>query len=358
MALAIEQAYKGSGLVSPDPLVGVVILNKNRELLSTGFYACYGALHAEIVAINKIKNKTLLEGAYLFTTLEPCVHFGKNPPCVKSLIKYPWKSITYGKEDPNPRVSKKGIAELKKQGFSVKKTRFFQLELQRLYEAFALNMKKKRAFFALKTGGSLDGVAGYSHGESQWITKPQSRNLNQDLRQAFSAVLIGVETFLQDNPRLNIRKKSLKNKVILLDPEGRSLDLIPKSRLAEVRPLKNIYVVSFQKKKNLAVSYIPIPKKKKIDLKALSYQLYKEKISSVLVEGGIKTFIGFLEQKASSRLYQFINPSFIGGYRGRYWTETLHTRHLKERIEIQSLEVLKTQPDLFITGLLSYKEPL
>ena len=358
MGLAIEQAYKGRGFVSPDPLVGSVILNKNRELLSTGFYAHYGALHAEISALNQVKKKALLERAYLFVTLEPCVHFGKNPPCVKTLIKYPWKSITYGMEDPNPKVSKKGVKQLKEQGFSVKKTRFFPHEIKRLYEAFSLNMIEKRAFFALKTAGSLDGVAGFSHGESQWITEPQSRALSQDLRLAFDAVLIGVETFLQDNPRLNIRKAGFKekNKVILLDPKGRSLDLIAQSRLAEVRPLKNIYVVSHKKKKNLAVSYLSVPDRKEIDLKALSRRLYKEKISSVLVEGGMRTFSNFLEQKASSRLYQFINPSFLGGYKGCYWTEKLWTRNLKERIELKSLEILKTQPDIFITGLLSCKK--
>ena len=360
MVLAIDQAYKGGGYVSPDPLVGSVILNKNRELLSTGFYAHYGALHAEITALNQIKKKSLLDQAHLFVTLEPCSHFGKNPPCVKSLIKHSWKSITYGMEDPNPKVSKKGIKQLKEKGFVVKKTPFFALELQRLYEAFTVNMQEKRTFFALKTAGSLDGVAGFSHGESQWITEPSSQFLSHNLRQSFDAVLIGVETFLQDNPRLNIRKTGFKqtNKVILLDPLGRSLDLISQSRLAEVRPLKNIYVVSSHKKKNLAVSYVPIPSRKEIDLKALSFKLYQKKISSVLVEGGVRTFSNFLEQKASSRIYQFINPSFLGGYKGRYWTEKLPINHLKERIRIQSLEILKTQPDLFITGLLCYKKPL
>jgi len=354
IALAIKEAKKGLGFVSPNPPVGCVILNKNREFLSSGFYSQYGAVHAEVMAINKLKNKALLEGAYLFVTLEPCVHWGQNPPCVKTLVKYPWKSIIYGLEDPNPKVSKKGIKHLKEQGFSVKKNRFFQIELKRLYEAFTLNMEQKRAFFALKTAGSLDGVAGLSHGESQWISTVSSRELSQDLRLSFDAILIGLGTFLQDNPRLNVRKKKIPNKVILLDPEGQSLDLIAQSRLAKVRPLKSIYVVSSKRKKNIKVSYIPTTKE--IDLKKLSLQLYKNKITSVLVEGGMKTFSEFLKQKASSRVYQFINPSFIGGYQGRYWTEKLQTKRLKDRIKLSSIEILKTEPDLFITGFLSYKK--
>ena len=357
MSLAIDQAYKARGLVSPDPLVGAVILNKNRKLLSTGFYARYGALHAEKVALDKLKKKSVLEGSHLFVTLEPCSHFGKNPPCVKSLIKYPWKSITYGIEDPNPKVNQRGVAELKKHGYLVKKSRFFQVELQRLYEAFTWNMKKQQAFFALKTASSLDGVAGLSHGESQWITSASSRDLNQELRQSFTAVLIGLDTFLQDNPRLNARIKGFNktNKVILLDPEGCSFDLIASSRLAEVRPLKNIYVLS-EKKEKRAFSQMSLPylskKEKKIDLKALSYQLYQENIDSVLVEGGMRTFVEFLEQKASSRIYQFINPSFLGGVKGRYWTEGLSISSLKDRIKIKNLEILKNQPDLCITGVL------
>ena len=150
MALAIEEAQKGLGFVSPNPPVGCVILNKDREFLSSGFYSYYGAIHAEIMALNKIKDKKLLEKAHLFVTLEPCFHFGKNPPCIDSLIKYPWESLTYGVEDPNPKTNTKSIKKLKSRGFKVQKTTFFEKELQRLYEAFTLNMKEKRAFFCFK----------------------------------------------------------------------------------------------------------------------------------------------------------------------------------------------------------------
>lgn len=358
MALAITEAQKGSGFVSPNPPVGCVILDKNREFLSSGFYARYGAIHAEMMAIDKVKDKTLLEGAHLFVTLEPCSHFGQNPPCVQSLIKYSWKKIVYGIEDPNPKVSKKGIKKLRDYGLLVQKTGFFQLELKRLYEAFTWNMKKKRTFFALKTASSLDGVAALSHGESQWITEPSSRDLNQNLRLSFDAILVGLGTFLQDDPRLNVRsKKGVKNKVILLDPEGQSLDMIPQSQMAKVRPLKDIYVVSSKRKNKLKVSYIPIKKSKNsIDLNKLSFELYRRKITSVLVEGGAKTFVEFLRQQASFRIYQFINPSFIGGVQGAYWTENLKTKALKNRINLFSLELLQTKPDFFMTGLLSYKK--
>ena len=253
MALAIQEANKGLGFVSPNPLVGCVILNQSKEFLSSGFYSHYGAIHAEIMALNKIKNKKLLEKAHIFITLEPCFHYGQTPPCVNRLIQYPWASLTYGVEDPNPKTNIKSLKKLKTMGFKVKKSSFFKKELKRLYESCALNMQEKRTFFALKVASSLDGVSAFSHGESQWITSQKSRELGHELRARFSAVLIGLNTFLQDNPRLDCRymktKKNILNKVIILDPRGQSFSLIKKSNLARVRSIKNIYVNSLVKPK-------------------------------------------------------------------------------------------------------------
>ena len=355
MALAIEEAQKGLGFVAPNPPVGCVILSQNREFLSSGFYSHYGAIHAEIMALNKIKNKKLLEKARIFITLEPCFHFGQNPPCVDSLIQYSWVSLTYGIEDPNPKTNKKSIKKLKSKGFKVKKTDFFKKELQRLYEAFAFNIKEKRAFFALKSASSLDGVSAFSHGESQWITSQKSISLAHELRAGFSAVLIGVNTFLQDNPRLNCRiktRKNIANKVIILDPSGQSFSLIEKSNLARVRPMKNIYVVSQKKpQKKSAFQLIHLPNKYPLDLKELSYKLYQKSINSVLVEGGAETLSQFLEQKQAHRLYSFINLCLLGGQKSRYWTETLNIKGLSSKKQLKSVEILHLNEDLFLTGL-------
>ena len=355
MALAIESAQKGLGSVSPNPPVGCVILNKNREFLSSGFYSHYGAIHAEIMALNKIKNKKLLEKAHLFVTLEPCFHFGQNPPCVDSLIQYPWASLTYGLEDPNPKTNKKSIKKLKQKKFNVQKTAFFKKELQRLYESFSLNIQKNQTFFALKTASSLDGVSAFSHGESQWITSQKSRRSAHNLRAGFSAVLIGINTFLQDNPRLNCRLKTqtTKNKVIILDPSGQSFSLVEQSNLARVRSIKNIYVVSQTKPKfkpDFQLIHLP---NYPFDLKNLSRILYNKSIPSVLVEGGAETLSQFLEQKQAQRLYCFISLCLLGGQRGRYWTENLSIKGLNFKKRLKSVEVLKLNEDLLLTGILA-----
>ena len=357
MGLAIEEAQKGLGFVSPNPPVGCVILNKDGEFLSSGFYSHYGTIHAEIMALNKIKNKKQLEQAHLFVTLEPCFHVGQNPPCVNRLIQYPWASLTYGVGDPNPKTNQKSIQKLKVKGFNVKKSAFFKESLMRLYEAFTVNMKQKRAFFALKIASSLDGVTSFSHGDSQWITSEKSRALVHELRAGFSAILIGVNTFLQDNPMLNCRRKAKKdgaNKVVILDPTGRSFSLIKKSNLARVRPMENIYIVSQRKpKEKHPFQLIHLPNQYPFELKELSYKLYQKNITSVLVEGGAETWSAFLEQKASQRLYCFISPILLGGKKGCYWTESLNIEALENKKRLKACEIFQLDKDLLLTGLLS-----
>ena len=348
MELAIREAERGLGFVSPNPPVGCVILNKNNEFLSRGFYSHYGGTHAEISALNKVKNKKALKGAHVFVTLEPCAHFGQNPPCVDSLIKYPLASLTYGTRDPNPKVKGRGLKKLRSKGIRVKKTPFFANNLARLYEAFILNMKENRAFFALKTASSLDGVVALHSGESQWITNKASRDFASYLRVCFDAVLIGVGTFLEDNPKLNCRKKAykkIKNKVCLLDPSGRSLKMILKSQLAKVRPLENIFVItgpSASKRENYPFKVLSCPllssSPSQFDLQYLSRELYKENICSVLIEGGAKTFSSFLEQKACQRFYHFMSSCLLGGKKGKYWTEQVSISSLKDRKILHSQE--------------------
>ena len=358
MELAIQEAEKGQGFVSPNPPVGCVFLNKDRQFLSSGFYSHYGGIHAEISALNKIRDKKALNGAHLFVTLEPCAHVGQNPPCVDSLLKYSLASVTYGREDPNPKTKSQGLKKLKQKGISVKQSPFCKNSIRRLYEVFALNMEEGRAFFALKVASSLDGVCALSQGESRWITGEEARNHVSYLRACFDAVLVGVNTFLEDNPRLNCRKKGFEkaaNKVCILDPSGQSLNLIPSSNLAKVRPLSDIFVITGKFIKEtypFKALFTPFkPDNSQFNLKSLSVQLYQEKINSVLIEGGVQTFSSFLKQNAVQRLYQFINPSLLGGIRGRYWTEELLLYSLDDKKKLKFKEILHFGEDICITGI-------
>ena len=152
MQLAIREARKGLGLVSPNPPVGCVIVDKDHRLLSTGYHKKYGQSHAETEALKKIKNKKLLQNAFLYVTLEPCAQKGKTPPCVQTLLKYPLKAVIYGDRDPNPHTNGKSLKLLKQKGLIVRKFSFFKEDIQKLLEVFSFNIKYQKTFVRAESG--------------------------------------------------------------------------------------------------------------------------------------------------------------------------------------------------------------
>ncbi len=251
MRLALQSAEKGLGWVEPNPPVGCVILDSNYQFLSAGWHKKYGDDHAEIQALKKITNKKKLNGAQVFITLEPCHHTGKTPSCAKALTQYPIQSVTYGAEDPF--TDKKGLKHLQKKGVQIIRSPFFQEEMEKLVATFKFSFLSKKPFVSLKAGTSLDGMIALKDGKSQWITNEKAREHAHFLRATHSAVLIGVGTFLKDNPQLNIRLnrfKEKKNKVIILDPKGKSLPALLQSKLLKVHSPDQIIIICSAKIKN------------------------------------------------------------------------------------------------------------
>ncbi len=356
MSLSIEEAKKGRGWVSPNPPVGCVILDKNYCLLSSAYHTAHGKDHAEIEALKKIKNKKSLAGAHIYVTLEPCAHHGKTPPCVETLIKYPLSSVHYGQKDFNVKTKGLGIKKLKSKGIVVKEYTHFNNSIEDLYEVFNCNVTKQKTFVSLKVATSLDGMIGLNDGSSQWITSQPARDYVSTLRAYHDAVLIGIGTFLEDNPRLNSRRSPFeekKNKVVILDPSGRSLHLLEKSNLSKVRSLSDIVVI-IKGKQNLSkrkMNIIPGPWsvfQNQFDLKELKSILYLDfGICSLLVEGGASTFSSFLNQEEAEVLYHFLNPSVIGGNRGISWSEKLKITNLKQKKIYKLVDHSPMGDDLF-----------
>ena len=361
MKMALQEAKKGVGFVSPNPPVGCVILDKDHKFLSSGFHESYGKEHAEIIALNQIKKKSLLNGAFIYVTLEPCAHFGKTPPCVEALIRYPMARVIYGMKDPNPDTNGAGIDKLNLKGIQTEPFSCFQKEVKKLYEVFSFNMKERRAWTALKVAVTLDGMMALSNGSSRWITSDTSRKYVSRLRGRYDGVLIGAGTFLQDNPRLNSRQppyREKKNRVVILDPKGVSLKHIASSRLAEVRPLSHIVVIVADslkppaKQPSFRLKKYPLNSDGRFDLRTLLTDLYKEeKITSLLVEGGGAMYSSFFQQKAAQRLYQFVSPRFLGGGRGRGFTEGFFVKSIVQAAVLQDVEFSKKGPDFLVTGL-------
>ena len=215
MQRALELAAKAKGKTSPNPMVGAVIV-KGYRIISEGYHKKAGTPHAEIVALKKAGHKA--KGATLFVTLEPCCHTDKKtPPCTKAIIEAGIKKVIVAAKDPNPKVSGKGIRELRKAGIETE-IGILRSEAQLLNEVFTKFITKKTPFVVLKIAQSLDGKIATAKGESKWITGKSARKHVHQLRSDLDAVLIGIETLKKDDPSLDCRIRGGRNPYrIILD---------------------------------------------------------------------------------------------------------------------------------------------
>ncbi len=206
MKRALELAQRGKGFVSPNPLVGAVIVNNGR-IVGEGFHANYGEDHAEVIALKEAGKEA--EGARLYVNLEPCSHHGKTPPCSLRVIEAGIKEVYIANKDPNPKVNGQGITLLRERGIEVK-TGLLAEEGERLNEAFFLAQREKRAFINFKAAQTLDGYLAAPGGDARWITGEKARKYGHKLRHELDAVMIGIGTLLADNPRLTVRDFPIK----------------------------------------------------------------------------------------------------------------------------------------------------
>ncbi len=359
MQLAIETAKKGQGFVSPNPLVGCVILDRSNQLLAVGYHAFYGQAHAEVHALEQVKDPKLLEGAHMFVTLEPCAHEGKTGSCAKKIATLPLAAVTFGLVDPNPLVSGQGAEILKKAGIKVEQDLRLEQQLEELAEVFLTNMRQNRAFIAVKIASSLDGHMAVGEGESQWITSSASRKKAHELRLMYDAILIGNGTFLKDNPSLDIRglEKTKNNKVVILDPHGKTLNSLKKSKLFLLRPATDIFVITKKNQQDvfskLGVCAL-ISEEEVFSPEEISRLLYQKKIYSVLVEGGPNTIGYFLNRKFFDRFYLFQATKVLGNQNWS-WSQGLSINKLDQGIEFDNVHREFFENDLFLSARLKSK---
>lgn len=323
MLRAIENAKLGEGFANPNPLVGAVIV-KDGKILAEGYHHRYGDLHAERDALHNLNVKGLsAEGATLYVTLEPCAHFGKQPPCSHAIVEAKIKKVVVGSRDPNPLVSGKGNAYLREHGIEVQED-FMKEECDRLNQIFFHFITTKTPYIALKYAMTLDGKIATENGSSRWITNDDSRAVVHKLRRKYSSILCGIKTVMKDDPMLNCRIENPKNPVrIVLDSKLRlplECKIVKTAReIQTIAACVKCNEESFLERKNalidsgVEVLELQATKENYPDLKELFKILGERNIDSVLVEGGGEVNFSLLKENLVHHIYAFVGAKIFGG---------------------------------------------
>ena len=203
MQRALQLARLGAGAVSPNPLVGCVIVHEGR-IIGEGWHKEYGEAHAEVDAVNSVSDKSMLSESEVYVTLEPCSHFGKTPPCADLLVKHKVKKVYVCNHDPNPLVAGKGIEKLRQAGIEVEMGLLVK-EGRELNKRFFTFIEKERPYIILKWAESADGFIAKSNYESVQISNLLSRRFVHKMRSEEAGILVGTNTARYDNPRLDVR---------------------------------------------------------------------------------------------------------------------------------------------------------
>jgi diaminohydroxyphosphoribosylaminopyrimidine deaminase/5-amino-6-(5-phosphoribosylamino)uracil reductase len=305
MRRAQELALFGKGYVSPNPLVGCVVVHNDR-IIGEGWHANYGGPHAEVNAVNSVTDKSLLSESTVYVNLEPCAHFGKTPPCADLLVHHAVKKVVISNVDPNPLVDGGGIRKLRQAGIEVV-TGVLEKEGRELNRRFFIAIEKKRPCIILKWAQTADGFMAKENYDSKWISNAHSRQLVHKWRSEEDAVLVGTKTVFHDNPQLNVREWAGRNPIrIVID---RFLKLSPKLHVFDrTQPTLVYNVLKHEEHEKLVLARVD-----ETDfLNGIVSDLQKRSIQSVLVEGGAQTLQFFIDAGLWDEARVFTSPHTFG----------------------------------------------
>lgn len=290
MLRAIELAELGRRKVSPNPMVGCVIVHEDL-IIGEGYHEIYGGPHAEPNAIHMVKDQTLLKESTVYVSLEPCAHWGKTPPCANLLTEKGVKKVVIGAVDSNPLVGGRGIQILKDAGIEVE-TGLLEDKVREQNIRFFTFMEKKRPYIILKWAETKDGFIARENYDSKWISNPYSRQLVHKWRAEEDAIMVGTLTAQYDNPQLNVRNWQGEHPLrVVID---RNLRLSPGLYLFDKSEATLCYN---QIKNQLAHNLEKVKLKVGFELEEVFEDLYQRKIQSIIVEGGAKIFNKLIEKE-------------------------------------------------------------
>ena len=319
MQRALALAEKARGFTYPNPLVGAVLV-KDGKIVGEGYHKKAGTPHAEINAISDALGNAM--GATLYVTLEPCSHYGKTPPCANAIIRAGIKEVFIASEDPNPLVNGKGIAILKEAGITVH-TGLLREQAIWQNRVFLTNQIKHRAYVILKSAMTIDGKIGPQDGTPLKITSDESIKAGHRLRRDCGAVLVGINTVIQDNPALSVRYGIATPENcparIVIDPHLRlpiHADLLNDNQSKVIiYTAKGVSSVIKKKIEASGGQIVELPSENgNIPPQLIAEDLWQRELCAVLVEGGGKTVSSFLEANLWDEYHCFIAPKFIGSH--------------------------------------------
>lgn len=356
MRLALQLAERGCGWTAPNPMVGAVIV-KEGQIIGQGWHEKYGAPHAER---NALASCTVNPGgATMYVTLEPCCHYGKQPPCVDAILQSGISRVVVGSADPNPLVAGKGVAILRTHGIEVTEN-MLQEECDRLNKVFFHYITTKHPFVVMKYAMTMDGkIAAYT-GDSKWITSETARAHVQQQRHRYSGIMVGVGTVLTDDPSLACHMEGGRNPVrIICDTHLRTP---PQAQVVmTAREIPTILATCCADKNRHAV-YLRAGcqvlclncKAGHVDLLQLMEQLGQAQIDSILLEGGGTLNWAALKSGIVQQVQAYIAPKLFGGKAAKTPVEGIGVPTPNDAFRLKNSRLFKLGEDFLIESEVEY----
>lgn len=353
MDRAVELARSALGTTSPNPAVGAVLV-KNGSIIAEGYTLPPGRAHAEVIALETAGDNA--RGSSLYSTLEPCHHHGRTPPCTKAIIDAGVSKVCYAVVDPNPKVQGKGIDELNEAGITT--YHLADLGATELYEAFSKHINTGIPFVMAKFAMSLDGKIATHTGNSKWITDKPARAFAHQLRRASDAIIVGINTVLLDDPLLTARDSSgqpLPSQPlrVIVDSKGRT----PTNSKCLQSPGSTVIAMSsdnITKRNALTQAGAEVifqnHGKPRVDLSELLEYLGSRGVVSALVEGGGGILGSLFDDNLIDKVYTFLAPTIIGGEKATSPVEGQGAKTLTQATTLNRISVRQIGNDILIQG--------
>lgn len=353
MRRALDLARVTAARVHPNPYVGAVVV-KDSHVVGEGRHEKFGAAHAEVNALRRAGTRA--RGATLYVTLEPCPHFGKTPPCADLVAACGVARVVVGALDPNPVVSGRGVRRLRELGLHVD-TGVMEREALDLNRDFNHWIRRKTPYAVLKSAQSLDGKIATRTGDSKWITGREARHFGHSLRAEADAILVGVNTVLKDNPRLDARLsgngrhpvKVVVDSALRTPSRARLFGGRAPVILAVTKKAPPGRIAHFKGK---AAVFVAKERGGRVDLEDLFRELGRRGIVRLLIEGGGEVAAAALERELVREIYAFIAPLIIGGREAVDAVGGAGAKRLRDAVPVKDAEIMRLGEDLLVWGKL------